>query len=195
MKHFFENKQVYRLCCALLCAAMILSVGLPAALRGSAQPEAPELTADSEITLLGGGDAASEFQTGQSATNVRAEAGETGGTTGTEGGSRASADEDPSSAATSSEQREENIEKSEPNGSAQSPERGQDAAKPDYSNAEIGTTDGPETPDDTTEDGNTGSDGEEESALDLTAVLTCINTEALRAPLPARRMTAWEKRS
>ena len=79
MKHFFENKQIYRLCCALLCAAMILSVGLPAALRGSAQPEAPELTADSEITLLGGGEAASEFQTGQSATNVRAEAGETGG--------------------------------------------------------------------------------------------------------------------
>lgn len=172
MKHFFENKQVYRLCCALLCAAMILSVGLPAALRGSAQPEAPELTADSEITLLGGGDAASEFQTGQSATNVRAEAGETGGSTGAEGGNRASADEDPSSAASSNEQREENIDKSEPNGSAQSPERGQDAAKPDYSNAEIGTTDGPETPDDTTEDGNTGSDGEEESALDLTAVLT-----------------------
>lgn len=172
MKHFFENKQVYRLCCALLCAAMILSVGLPAALRGSAQPKAPELTADSEITLLGGGEAASEFQTGQSATNVRAEAGETGGTTGTEGGNRASTDEETNSAATSSEQREENIEKSETNGSAQSPERGPDAARPDYSTAEIGTTDGPEQPDDTTEDGNTGSDGEEESALDLTAVLT-----------------------
>ena len=172
MKHFFENKQVYRLCCALLCAAMILSVGLPAALRGSAQPKAPELTADSEITLLGGGEAASEFQTGQSATNVRAEAGETGGTTGTEGGNRASTDEETNSAATSSEQREENIEKSETNGSAQSPEQGPDAARPDYSNAEIGTTDGPEQPDDTTEDGNTGSDGEEESALDLTAVLT-----------------------
>lgn len=172
MKHFFENKQVYRLCCALLCAAMILSVGLPAALRGSAQPKAPELTADSEITLLGGGEAASEFQTGQSATNVRAEAGETGGTTGTEGGNRASTDEETNSAATSSEQREENIEKSETNGSVQSPEQGPDAARPDYSTAEIGTTDGPEQPDDTTEDGNTGSDGEEESALDLTAVLT-----------------------
>ena len=156
MKHFFENTNWSRLCCVLLCAALVLSIALPMRTRGSAQPDAPELHPEGSVTLLGGGEAQSRYQGGQSASQAQAEAGETGGTTGTKGGSAAVVTTGSSSAPSADTEKEENIEKSEENGTQESQTPGQSAAKPDYSSAEIGTTEGPEEPDDTTQSDNTG---------------------------------------
>ena len=173
MKHFFENNNWNRICCAILCAALLLSIALPMRSRGSAQPEAPELEPESGVmTLLGGGEAQSRYQGGQSASQAQAEAGEAGGTTGTKGGDAAVVTTGASSAPSADTEKDENIEKSEEDGKQESQTPGQSAAKPDYSSAEIGTTEGPEEPDDTTQSDNSGSDGEEDSQLELSAVLT-----------------------
>ena len=172
MKHVMENKNWSRICCVLLCAALILSVALPMRLRGSAQPQTPELEPERSVTLLGGGEAQPHHAGGQSASQLHAEAGETGGTTGTKGGNTAAVTTGAASAPSAETEKEENIEKSDENGIQEPQSSGRNDARPDYSSAEIGTAEGPEEPDDTTASDDTGSDGEEDSQLALSAALT-----------------------
>ena len=167
MKHVMENTNWSRICCVLLCAALILSVALPMRLRGSAQPQTPELEPERSVTLLGGGEAQPHHAGGQSASQLHAEAGETGGTTGTKGGNTAAVTTGAASAPSAETEKEENIEKSDENGIQEPQSSGRNDAKPDYSSAEIGTAEGPEEPDDTTASDDTGSDGEEDSQLAL----------------------------
>ena len=70
MKHVMENTNWSRICCVLLCAALILSVALPMRLRGSAQPQTPELEPERSVTLLGGGEAQPHHAGGQSASQL-----------------------------------------------------------------------------------------------------------------------------
>lgn len=173
MKRLIQNKHFSRVCCAVLCAAMLASIVLPAAARASAQPEAPELPAQSEITLLGGGEAAAEYESGQSTSDARADAGTAGGTTGTQGGDRPDPENhDTQSATSSDEERDNNIEKSEQDGKQEPQSDGTKPSEADFAEAEIGTTTGPEEPDNTTDSDDSGSDGEDDSRLELAAVLT-----------------------
>ena len=199
MKKLFENRALCRSCCVLLCAALLAALLLPAAGRAQRRPETPQLHADEHISLLGGGNADSHSSTG-SGTGEAGSSGETeGGSEGISGGNTAERQEDdPSDAPTAPDERKEAIGADE-NGGEQPPEEPEDEPaspqpqensgaqsapdgapqpeQPEQTSSgadpeEIGQTNGAETPEDMTQEGNTGSDGESETELDLFAVMT-----------------------
>lgn len=172
MKKFFENKRLFGICCAILCAALLAALLLPAAGRAQRRPEEPELRADSHITLLGGGSSDSRGNTGSETGETSASSGKEGGSEGVEGGSTAEQPEDNNDSPTSPDDKENNVESNETDGEEQPDNPENDPSDPDYSGAEIGKDDGTDSPSDETEQDNTGSDGDDETKLDLSAVMT-----------------------
>lgn len=173
MKKLFENKRLFSICCAVLCAALLAALLLPAAGRTQRQPETPQLRADEHITLLGGGSAESHGRSGSAEGEANASSGKEGGTEGVEGGNNAEQPpEEQTDSPVSPEQQENNTQADDPSGEQQPDQPEQKPSDPDYSDAEIGKNDDADNPSDETEQNNTGSDGDEETKLDLSAVMT-----------------------
>ncbi len=175
MRKLFENRRFFGICCALLCAAFLASLLLPAAGRGQRQPDAPQLTADQDLTLLGGGSAEAHASAGASAdAEVKnLSSGTAGGSEGLEGGNTAEDEAQTPETPQAPEEREQNTPAGEPDGAQQTQQPQKDPASTDDSDAEIGAADdGAQDPDDQTQQDDTGSDGEEQTQLDLAAVLT-----------------------
>lgn len=201
MKKLFENRILRRGCCVLLCAALLAALLLPAAGRAQRRPETPQLHADGHITLLGGGSADSRGGAGSGTGEDSASSGKEGGSEGVSGGSTAERQEDdPSDAPAAPEEKEQNIgaeetggeqppeepvdepvspqpqensgEQSGPEGEPQPDQEDETPSGTDPDNTETGQTEGAETPEDITQEDNTGADGEDETELDLFAVMT-----------------------
>ena len=201
MKKLFENRILCRSCCLLLCAALLAALLLPAAGRAQQRPETPQLHADGRISLLGGGSADLSGNTGSGTGDGSVSGGKEGGSEGVSGGNAAQQqEEDPSDAPAAPEEKEENIgseetggeqppeeptdepdapqpqensgEQSGPDGEPQPEQEDETPSGTDPDHTEAGQTEGAETPEDITQESNTGADGEKETELDLFAVMT-----------------------